>query len=217
LDQATPGIRARPAQRHTYAVFGAQEKGLISAAKARDDAFDVAHRRRWPPPSTSSGRCLAAGSDRLAQLPKALHPISKRRDRKRHRHPASRNMCWRRLHPPRRTMTKRARQSPLFPVMAKPSDVRRASVPQATGLPPANRKTPFNGPSDSHFAACRQRVYAAFRAAICVGIGMTKLCRGVNECAGLEAVGYRPHYCPRNLGSRRSMRQWLRGGGCPPR
>jgi hypothetical protein len=34
-----------------------------------------------------------------------------------------------------------ARLSSHFPVMAKPPTVRRASVPQATGLPLANRKT----------------------------------------------------------------------------
>jgi hypothetical protein len=67
-----------------------------------------------------------------------------------------------------------ARLSSHFPVMAKPPTVRRASVPQATGLPLANRKTTlersplhFSGhASDGRSAAPRQRVRTVFRAAI---------------------------------------------------
>jgi hypothetical protein len=88
-----------------------------------------------------------------------------------------------------------ARQSALFPVTAKPSD---SSPERAFRKRPDCRrrreKRRSNGPSDSHSTACRQRVRAAFCTAICAEIAMTKRRRGVDECAGLEAVGYRPHY-----------------------
>jgi CHAT domain-containing protein len=52
-------------------LFGAQKKGLISAAQARDDALDVIQRASQTPAAAAVnkfGARLAAGSDRLAQL-----------------------------------------------------------------------------------------------------------------------------------------------------
>src|SRR5215831_6783553 len=52
-------------------LFGAQEKGLISAAKARDDALDVVQRASQTAAAAAVNKLaarLAAGSDRLAQL-----------------------------------------------------------------------------------------------------------------------------------------------------
>jgi hypothetical protein len=52
-------------------LFGAREKGLISAAKARDDALDVVQRASQTTAAAAVnklGARLAAGSDRLAQL-----------------------------------------------------------------------------------------------------------------------------------------------------
>jgi tetratricopeptide (TPR) repeat protein len=51
-------------------LFGAQEKGLISAAKARDDALDVVQRAAQTAAAVAVNKLavrLAAGSDRLAQ------------------------------------------------------------------------------------------------------------------------------------------------------
>jgi CHAT domain-containing protein/Tfp pilus assembly protein PilF len=52
-------------------LFGAQEKGLISGAKSRDDALDVVQRASQTSAAVAVnklGARLAAGSDRLAQL-----------------------------------------------------------------------------------------------------------------------------------------------------
>jgi tetratricopeptide (TPR) repeat protein len=52
-------------------LFGAQEKGLISAAQARDDALDVVQRASQTAAAAAVnklGARLAAGSDQLAQL-----------------------------------------------------------------------------------------------------------------------------------------------------
>jgi tetratricopeptide (TPR) repeat protein/CHAT domain-containing protein len=52
-------------------LFGAQEKGLISASQARDGALDVVQRASQTPAAAAVnklGARLAAGSDRLAQL-----------------------------------------------------------------------------------------------------------------------------------------------------
>ena len=52
-------------------LFGAEEKGLISAAKARDDALDVVQRASQTAAATAVNNLavrLMAGSDRLAQL-----------------------------------------------------------------------------------------------------------------------------------------------------
>src|SRR5215831_4628201 len=52
-------------------LFGAQEKGLISAAKARDDALDVVQRASQSAAAVAVNKLavrLMAGSDRLAQL-----------------------------------------------------------------------------------------------------------------------------------------------------
>jgi hypothetical protein len=65
----------------------------------------------------------------------------------------------------------RARQGPLFPVMAKPSD--SSPIERSASGRDCRRRTEkrrSNGPSDSQSAACRQRVCAAFSAAICAEI-----------------------------------------------
>jgi hypothetical protein len=82
----------------------------------------------------------------LGQLPKATHPISKCQPGQettpaKSALQASRNTTPATAPFPTPDDDERACQSPLFPVMAKPPTVCRASVPQAIGLPLANRKT----------------------------------------------------------------------------
>jgi len=113
-------------------------------------------------------------------LPKATHPISKCQPGQETTpaksalrgipHHATRRR--RRLHPPRRTMMNAPARALSFRSWRSPPTVRRASVPQAPGLPLANRKTTLKRPSDSHSAACRQRVCGASRGeSICAEIG----------------------------------------------
>jgi hypothetical protein len=100
----------------------------------------------------------------------------------------------RRLQPPRRTMMNAPARALSFRSWRSPPTVRRATVASDRTARWRTEKRRSNGPSDSHSAHVDSVVCTAFRAAICAEIGMTRLRRRIDECAGLEVVGYRLGY-----------------------
>jgi hypothetical protein len=100
------------------------------------------------------------------------------------RHPTSRNTTPATAPSPTPHDDQRARRSPLFAVMAKPSDGAPIECPASDRTAVGEQKSDCsNAPFDCHSAARRQRVHvhvrATFGAPIRAEIGMTKLRRGV--------------------------------------